>query len=114
MSELTDYLSDLPEPQRSAIGQVYDRARALVPEAEDGIGYGMPALRYRGKALLSVMNARDHIGLYPFSPAAIDVVRDELAGYSLAKGTVRFTPDHPLPEALLDAIILARKAEIEG
>ena len=114
MSELTDYLADLPEPQRSVIEQVYDRARALVPEAEDGIGYGMPALRYRGKALLSVMKARDHIGLYPFSPAAIDVVRDGLAGFSLAKGTVRFTAENPLPEPLLDAIILARKAEIDA
>ena len=114
MSELTDYLADLPEPQRSVIGRVYDRARTLVPDAEDGIGYGMPALRYRGKALLSVMNSRGHIGLYPFSPAAIEGVRDDLADFSLAKGTVRFTAEHQLPEPLLDAIILARKAEIDG
>ncbi|MDQ7992231.1 MAG: DUF1801 domain-containing protein [Propionicimonas sp.] len=114
MSELTDYLADLPEPQRSAIEQVYARARKLVPDAVDGVSYGMPALRYRGKALLSVMNARDHIGLYPFSPAAIDGVRGDLEGFSLAKGTVRFTADHPIPEPVLDRLILARAEQIDA
>lgn len=113
MSELSDYLADLPEPQRTAITAIYDRARELVPEAEDGVGYGMPALRYRGKTLLSVMNAKDHIGLYPFSPTALDTVRDELSGYSLAKGTVRFTPDKPLPPEIVDRLIAARAAEID-
>lgn len=113
MSELSDYLAELPEPQRTAISAVYERARELVPDAVDGVGYGMPALRYRGKPLLSVMNAKGHIGLYPFSPAALDTVRDELAGYSLAKGTVRFTAEQPLPASVLDRLISARVAEID-
>lgn len=114
MSELSDYLDSLPEPQRGAIAAVYARARALVPDATDGMGYGMPALRYRGKPLLAVKDSRVHLGLYPFSPAAIDAARDDLAGFSLAKGTVRFTADRPIPEPLLDRIILARKAEIDS
>lgn len=113
MSELSDYLADLPEPERTAISAVYDRARELVPEAVDGVGYGMPALRYRGKPLLSVMNAKGHIGLYPFSPAALDTVRDELAGFSLAKGTVRFSAEHPIPVEVLGRLIAARVTEIE-
>lgn len=113
MSELTDYLDTLDEQQRAVIAGVYDRARKLVPDAVDDVSYGMPALRYKGKPLLSVMAAKTHIGLYPFSPPAIDTVRDELAGYSLAKGTVRFTIDHPLPPHTLDRLILARVAEIE-
>ncbi len=113
MSELTDYLAELPEPQRTVISAVYDRARELVPAAEDGIGYGMPALRYRGKPLLSVMSAKNHIGLYPFSPPALDTVRDKLDGYSLSKGTVRFTVEKPLPPDVLDRLIEARVAEID-
>ncbi len=113
MSELSDYLDGLPEPQRTAITAIYDRARELVPDAVDGVGYGMPALRYRGKPLLSVMNAKGHIGLYPFSPAALDTVRDDLAGFPLAKGTVRFQAEQPPPIAVLDRLIAARVAEIE-
>lgn len=113
MSELSEYLDGLGEPERGVIAAVYQRARTLVPEATDGVGYGMPALRYRGKPLLSVMLAKDHIGLYPFSPAAIDGVRERLAGYSLAKGTIRFTVERPLPGDVLDQVLLARKAEID-
>ena len=114
MDEVSAYLEGLPDDRRDAIAHVYDRARTLVPEAEEGLGYGMPALRYKGKALLSVMSAKDHIGLYPFSPPALDSVRDELTGYSTAKGTVRFTPDNPLPDDLIDRLVLARRAEIDG
>lgn len=113
MSELSDYLAELPEPQRTAIAAVYDRVRELVPDAIDGVGYGMPALRYRGKPLLSVMSAKGHLGLYPFSPAALDIVRDDLSEFSLAKGTVRFTAERPLPAEVLDRLIAARVAEIE-
>ncbi len=113
MSELSDYLASLSGPERDAVARVYQRARALVPEAEDGVGYGMPALRYRGKPLVAVMATKDHIGLYPFSPPALDTVRAELVGFSTAKGTVRFTPDHPIPDDLLDRLLEARRAEIE-
>lgn len=114
MSELSDYLADLPEPERTVITAVYARARALAPESVEGVSYGMPALRYRGKALLSVMNAKGHIGLYPFSPAALDTVREDLAGFSLAKGTLRFTAEQPIPIDILDRLIAARMAEIDG
>jgi len=114
MSELSEYLDSLPAERRAAIERVYARARALVPDAEDGVGYGMPALRYRGKPLLSVMSAKGHIGLYPFSPPALDTVRDELADFSLAKGTVRFTEDQPVPDDVLDRLLLARRDEIDG
>jgi uncharacterized protein YdhG (YjbR/CyaY superfamily) len=88
-------------------------ARAAVPEAVDGIGYGMPALRYRDRPLLSVMPSRRHIGLYPFSPAVVDAFADQLDGYSFAKGTIRFTAGHPLPDDLVRRIVLLRKDEID-
>lgn len=114
MSELSDYLDGLSEPERDAIAAVYTRARELVPEATDGVSYGMPALRYHGKALVAAMAAKAHIGLYPFSPPAIEALRDRLEGYSLSKGTVRFSADHRLPPDVLDALILARAAEIDS
>jgi uncharacterized protein YdhG (YjbR/CyaY superfamily) len=48
------------------------------------------------------------------NPAVIDAHRDELAGYDTAKGTIRFTPDRPLLDALVSTMVKARLAEIEG
>jgi uncharacterized protein YdhG (YjbR/CyaY superfamily) len=96
-----------------AVEHVRALAREVVPEAVDGTGYGMPALRYRDRPLLSVMPARHHIGLYPFSPAVVDAVAGELDGYSFAKGTIRFTATHPLPDDLVRRIVRLRREEID-
>lgn len=47
MGEVTDYVAGLDEPARSVIERYRARAVAIVPEAEEGMSYGMPALRYR-------------------------------------------------------------------
>ena len=59
MGTVDDYLADLDPADAAVISHVYAVARQAVPDAEQGIGYGMPALTYRGKALLSVMRAKN-------------------------------------------------------
>jgi uncharacterized protein YdhG (YjbR/CyaY superfamily) len=98
---------------QEAVEHVFEVARALVPDAVDGLGYGMPALRYRDRPLLSVMPAKRHIGLYPFSPAVVEAVAGRLDGYSFAKGTIRFSADHPLPDELIEEIVRLRRDEID-
>jgi uncharacterized protein YdhG (YjbR/CyaY superfamily) len=39
-------------------------------------------------------------------------VADDLAGFSLSKGTIRFTPENPVPEPVLRSVIKLRLAEI--
>ncbi|MFH5823762.1 iron chaperone [Georgenia sp. AZ-5] len=80
--------------------------------SEDGMRYGMPALKVAGRPYVSVIAAAKHLSLFPFSPAAIDAVRAELAGYSLSKGTVRFSAERPLPDDVVERLLSARLAEI--
>ena len=71
MGTIDDYLAELDDDtDRAVIDHIYTTAREVVPDAEQGKGYGMPALTYHGKPLLSVMRAEKHIGIYPFSPEA--------------------------------------------
>jgi len=114
MNEFTEYIAGLDGAARDAIEHVRARAVQLVPDAEEGVSYGMAALRYRGSPLVSARAAAKHIGLYPFSPPAIEALAPDLAGFSTSKGTVRFTPEHPLPDDVLDRIILFRRDEIDA
>lgn len=114
MGEVSDYVAGLGEPARSAIEAVYRVARETVPDAVEGVGYGMPALRYRDKPLLSVMEAKSHIGVYPFSPAVIDRSADVLEGFDRAKGTIRFTADRPLPADAVRKLVSFRRDEIDA
>ncbi len=117
MGTVDDLLAGLDPEDRTSVEHLYSVAREVVPDAEQGLGYGMPALVYRGKPLVSVMRAKKHIGVYPFSPAAVSAVADSLAGHpgvSVDKGTIRYQPDHPLPDEAVRAMVLARKEQIDG
>jgi uncharacterized protein YdhG (YjbR/CyaY superfamily) len=114
MDEFTEYIASLDGGARDAVEHVRARALQLVPDAKEGVSYGMAALRYRGSPLVSARATARHIGLYPFSPPAIEALAPDLAGFSTSKGTVRFTPEHPLPDDVLDRIILFRRDEIDA
>ena len=112
MGTVDDSLAALPEPDRGCLERVIGIARAMVPEAVEGMSYGMPALKFEGKPLIGVVAAAKHLSVFPFSPAVIDAVAGRLEGYSLSKGTIRFTADHPLPDDVLEEIVRLRRAEI--
>lgn len=117
MGTVDDYLATLAAPDAAAVSHVYGLAREVVGEVEQGTGYGMPALIYRGKPLISVMRAKTHIGVYPFSGAVVETVSDAAAqvpGVTLAKGTVRFQPGNPLPDDVVRALVAARRDQIDG
>ncbi|MET0811743.1 MAG: DUF1801 domain-containing protein [Microbacterium sp.] len=116
MGTVDDYLAELDPTDRDVIAHVYAIAREVVPDAEQGLGYGMPALVHRGKPLLSVKRTQKHIGVYPFSPDAVATVADAVAAVpetGLDKGTIRFQPEHPLPDDVVRALVIARKEQIE-
>ena len=66
MDEFTDYIASLDGAARDAVEHVRARALQLVPAAEEGMSYGMAAMRYRGSPLISARATAQHIGLYPF------------------------------------------------
>jgi len=118
MGTVDDYLESLDPHDRAVVSHVFDVVREAVPDVEQGMSYGMPALKYRDKALIAVMRTRKHIGVYPFSGRVPEVVAEglpaaEREALAYDKGTIRFQPDHPLPDDTIRAIVAARVAEIE-
>ncbi|MEU3274357.1 DUF1801 domain-containing protein [Saccharomonospora sp. NPDC006951] len=113
MGEVTDYVEALEEPARSLVGRLIARAGELVPEHGEGMSYGMPALRYRGRPLVSIVVTRRGYSLFPFSST---VVAEAAAGQDVetTKGGIRFTDTRPVPVAVVDKAVLARKAEIDA
>jgi len=112
VSSMDDYLDGLSPEDKAALERVRAVVIGTAPEAEEGRSYGMPAFIYAGRPLLGLRAAKKHLSIFPFSPAAIDAVKDRLGGFDLAKGTVRFTPDSPVPEDVVADLVRARKQEI--
>ena len=78
------------------------------------MSYAMAALLYRGKPLLSVVETAKHLAYYPFSGRVVSAVADELDGFSLSKGTVRFSLGQPIPADVVDRLILVRRDQIDA
>ena len=112
MGAVDQALSQVEEPDRSCLQHVVELARSLAPDATEGMSYGMPALKLDGKPLVAAIATAKHLSIFPFSSAVVETVADRLEGYSLSKGTIRFTADHPVPDDVLADIVRLRIAEI--
>jgi uncharacterized protein YdhG (YjbR/CyaY superfamily) len=109
-----DYLSTIDSPDREALERVYAIARDVVPDAEEGTSYGMAALLHRGKGLVATVRAKRFLSLYPYSGTVIAAVSDALDGFETTSGSVHYSADHQLPEAVLRRIVEARRDEIDA
>ena len=114
MGELTEYIAGLDEPARSMVQRLGERVTALVPDAEEGKSYGMPALRYRGRPLVSVVATKRGYSLFPFSPEVVAHAIPDLEGFESTKGGIRFKDEQPIPDDVFDRIILDRRGEIDA
>ena len=108
------YLAKQPAANRAALEELRRRIARLAPEATEAISYGMPAFRYREHFLVSYAGWAKHCAFYPLTGQTTAAHAAELEGFSLAKGTIRFTPPQRLSEALLGAIVRERIAAIDA
>lgn len=104
----------LPADQRDALQHLRATIRAAAVGAEEGISYGVPAFRYKSRPLVSYGAAKTHCAFYCMSPAVMVERADALAGYDTSKGTIRFSPDRPLPDGLVADLVRARMAETDA
>jgi uncharacterized protein YdhG (YjbR/CyaY superfamily) len=114
MAEVTEYIATLDEPARTIVSGWRARTLDLVPEAEEGTSYGMAALRYRGRPLVSVVATKSGYSIFPFSADVVAAAVAKLDGFSATKGGIRFSDDRPLPDEVFTAMVLGRRAEIDG
>jgi uncharacterized protein YdhG (YjbR/CyaY superfamily) len=105
---ITEYLTAVPPDKRAALQRLRKAVRATAPGAEECISYGIPAFRLDGRVLVYFAAAKNHCSFFP--GGIIEGFEDELEGYETSKGTVRFTPDHPLPVALIRKLVKAAMA----
>lgn len=106
------YLAAQPPLQRQVLAQVRAVLNKALPKAEEVISYGMPALREHGYVVLFFAGWKTHFSLYPVTPDVAAQFADELDGYELSKGTVRFPLDEKVPAGLVTRLAkaLGRKA----
>lgn len=104
------YIEKFSKNIQTILKKIRTIVRKLAPEAEESLGYGMPAYRLHGKPLVYFAGWREHIGFYP-TPSGTNAFKKELLGYKSAKGSVQFSLDQPIPYKLIEKIVKFRVKE---
>ena len=111
--EIDRYLAQVEEPKRSTLERLRETIANVVPEAEQGIAYGMPAFRMNGKVVAGFAAFKNHLSYVPHSGSVIPALGDEVAGYTHTAGSLHFPVDKPLPKSLVKKLIAVRLEQIK-
>jgi uncharacterized protein YdhG (YjbR/CyaY superfamily) len=107
--DIDSYIGGFPQDVQVILQELRAAIKEAAPQAEETISYQIPTFRLKGN-LVHFAAYKNHIGFYPTS-SGIEKFKNELSAYKLARGTVRFPLDRPLPLDLIRKIVRFRVKE---
>jgi len=107
---IDEYLARVDPKFRPLLRTVRRTIRAAAPRASESISYGIPTYKLDGQRLVYFSAAAKHCAVHMVRKEHLDeAVR---LGFGVGRGSIRFTPEKPIPARLLTRIVKARAAEI--
>lgn len=111
---IDEYLALTKPEQRAVLEKLRKTIHAAAPGAVEYMGYGLAGFKFNGRPLVHFGAWENHCALYAASPAVRKKFQTELKGFEVSKGTIRFTPEKPLPMKFVHELVKARIAEKRG
>jgi len=113
-ASVDDYLAAQPDASRDRLQRVRGTIRKALPTAEETISYQIPAYKLGGVAAIYFAGWKEHFSIYPVTRTMLADLGDELAGYKISKGTIRFDFSDAPPLRLIGRIARHRANEVNG
>lgn len=110
-STIDEYFANVKPDHRKILQKLRRTIQTAAPKAEECISYGIPAFSLNGRLLVFFAAWANHCAFYPGSAATLKNFRNELRNFQTSKGTIRFSPDKPMPVALVKKLLKTRIAE---
>lgn len=107
-TDTATYIAMLPVDQQAALVKLRAQIMAAAPKAVEHFGYGLPGFMYNGHPLIYFGAAKSHCAIYGNVPKGFS---EKLNGFEQSKGTIKFTPEKPIPASLVRDIVKAKMAE---
>jgi uncharacterized protein YdhG (YjbR/CyaY superfamily) len=108
---IDEYIKTFPKDVQSVLEKTRQTIRKAAPGAVEAISYQIPTFKLNDKNLVHFAAFKNHIGFYP-TPSGIEAFKKELSQYKVAKGSVQFLLNRPIPYDLLEKIVIFRSKEI--
>jgi uncharacterized protein YdhG (YjbR/CyaY superfamily) len=108
---IDDYLKSVPHDRRKALKDLRRKILTVIPDAQECISYRMPAFRFEGAVVAGFLATTEGCSYYPFSGTTLKTLGQLVSRYEQTKGSLHFSPEHPLPLTLVRKLIKTRIAE---
>ena len=110
-----EYIRAQPVTSQAVLERVRRILRRALPGAEEVVSYRILAYRLNGRIVIFFAAWKQHYSIYPAGdPGVLGAFKKELASCEIAKGTIRFPLDRPVPAKLIAAVAKFRAARITG
>jgi uncharacterized protein YdhG (YjbR/CyaY superfamily) len=106
------YIAAQPQAIRPVLERLRGILRKAMPQADEVISYQIPAYKLNGAIVLFFAGWKQHFSLYPARESILQAFAQELAGYKITKGTIRFPLAEPIPTRLIAGIARLRVQEV--
>lgn len=109
------YLATLPEAEQETLESLRRLIKKTIPQVDERISYGTTVMFSLGRDLVGFVSQKKHLSFFTASPKLTAAMKDEITKtHKVSGATIHFTPDNPLPTALVKKIIEARLSENEA
>ena len=106
------YLAALPKRERDTLQTLRVLIKETVPKVEERISYGTTVMFSLGRDLVGFVAQPKHLSFFTASPKLAGAMKGDIAKtHKISGATIHFSPENPLPAALVKKIVRARVRE---
>jgi uncharacterized protein YdhG (YjbR/CyaY superfamily) len=111
-ADIDHYLENVEEPKRSTLEEMRRRILEIVPDAEQGLSYAVPAFKVQGKTVAGLAAFKNHLSYLPHSGSVLAELAADTRAYTQTSGALHFPVDKPLPRQLIKKLLRARMRQV--
>lgn len=113
VSTVDGYIEQFDGEVKQRLLKIRELIKIEVPEAQEGIMYGLVGYKLNKKPLVYFGGFKNHVGFYA-TPNGHTAFAKDFASYKQGKGSVQFPNDKPLPLDLIKRVVVYRKEQINN